>query len=104
MVNKHHKFIEVLNNMLDKEVDELNEIINLLSDSKTMVDSDDLPKDTMVMTAKKNSFTAVKGMVKKASLQIEGVDNEILMNAQEKKVFYQLVRTTMFFRKIFRRK
>lgn len=89
-------------NEVEKEINTLDEIIGILSDDNSVVDSDDVNLDLMIMKTKRNSFQNFKSMLLKASLKIEGVDNEKIMTAGEKKIFYKLVKIIAFIRKVFR--
>lgn len=101
MKSHHEQYLIVLNRMIKKEVDELTELIDILSDDASLVTTDTKSKDVMVMEARKTSFDSIKGMIKKASIQVVGVDKEVIMSKDEKKVFYKLVKFIMFFRKLF---
>ena len=96
------KYIEKLNNILDKEISDLNEIISIICDEDSLTDSSSLDLDVTIMVNKRNTFVDVKRMVAKASLKIDTVDNEVIMTTGEKKIFYKLVKVIMFFRRIFR--
>jgi len=88
---------------LDKEISELDEIINILSDSSAITDSEDKESDIYMMKIKRNTFKTVKGLIKKASLPVSGIDKEIMMSGDEKKLFHKIIKFISFFRRIFKR-
>lgn len=94
------KIIASINN----EINELQEITDILSDDNSVTDTDDLNTDLKIMKAKSNAFKDAKLMVMKASLDVDSIDNEKIMTASEKRLFYKLVKLITFIRKIFRRK
>lgn len=95
--------VEKFCELVDNEIDELTDIINVLSDEKTFITGDTEAVDIMIMKSRRGSFKTAKGMIMKASLEIDSVDNEKIMTVEEKKMFYKIVRIIMFFRKLFRK-
>jgi hypothetical protein len=102
MESKNKRFVNDLTEQLDKEINELDEIINILGDDGSITDSDDANSDLEIMKKKQNIYKDIKGMVKKTSLKMEGFDNEVMLNAREKKVYFKLIKFIMFFRRIFK--
>ena len=103
MESYNKRFLKELNTQLDSEIEDLDELIDILSDEDSVTDVEDKNLDVLIMEVKRKSLSNVKGMIQKASLKIDGVDNEVLMTTDEKKVFYKLIRFMMFFRRIFKR-
>lgn len=103
MKSFHEEYLITLNKLIDKEINDLTEILGILGDSGAVTNTDNLNLDIQIMTARRASFKSVKGMIKKTSIQVVGVDKEVIMSSDEKKVFYKLVRVIMFFRKLFKK-
>ena len=99
-IYKEH-LLEVINRDFDKEIDELSELIEILSDSNSITDTDSLNVDIEIMEKRRGAFQDAKMMVYKASLKITDFDNEKLMTPEEKKWFYKLVRIIRFIRRAY---
>jgi len=104
MVNCMKRYLKVHSNALDTEINQLDEIINILSDENSITDVEDKDSDIYMMKTRRNTFKDAKNVIRKASLEIDGLDNEVLMTSSEKKLFYKFIRFISFFRRIFKRK
>tara|TARA_R110000803_G_scaffold154286_1_gene219058 strand:- start:6886 stop:7158 length:273 start_codon:yes stop_codon:yes gene_type:complete len=88
--------------MIVKEVEELQELTELLSDSSTIADAD-LKGDIGILTQKMKIYKNVRGMIKKASIGSEDFDSKTIMSLEERKLFMKLVRVIIRIRRIFKR-
>ena len=103
MESYNKRFVKELNCYLDDEIGDLDELIDILSDEDSVTDIEDKNLDVLIMETKRKAFKDAKMMIQKASLKIDGVDNEAIMTSGEKKIFYKLVKFVMFIRRIFKR-
>ena len=102
---KHKEFTRILTDEVDNEIREISELIDMLGSSEILTDDGDdnnLKRDIDIMKVKRSTFENVKGLIIKSSIQVEGLDNEITLNREEKKIFFKIVRLIMWFRKLFR--
>jgi hypothetical protein len=88
--------------MIVREVEELQELTELLSDSSTIADAD-LKGDIGILTQKMKIYKNVRGMIKKASMGSEDFDSKTIMSLEERKLFMKLVRVIIRIRRIFKR-
>jgi len=102
-MNKKDRLVNMLTIELQSEITDLDDILNILGDSDSIIDSDSLSTDIKIMETKRNTYETIKLMIAKASLRIDGVENEDVMTRDEKHLFYKLVKITMRFRKLFRK-
>jgi hypothetical protein len=98
----HDLLVERLDSMIVKEVEELQELTELLSDSSTIADAD-LKGDIGILTQKMKIYKNVRGMIKKASMGSEDFDSKTIMSLEERKLFMKLVRVIIRIRRIFKR-
>lgn len=98
----HDLLVERLDLMIVKEVEELQELTELLSDSSTIADAD-LKGDIGILTQKMKIYKNVRGMIKKASMGSEDFDSKTIMSLEERKLFMKLVRVIIRIRRIFKR-
>tara|TARA_B110000285_G_scaffold152235_1_gene169953 strand:- start:3088 stop:3405 length:318 start_codon:yes stop_codon:yes gene_type:complete len=98
----HDLLVERLDLMIVKEVEELQELTELLSDSSTIADAD-LKGDIGILTQKMKIYKNVRGMIKKASIGSEDFDSKTIMSLEERKLFMKLVRVIIRIRRIFKR-
>jgi hypothetical protein len=98
----HDLLVERIDSMIVKEVEELQELTELLSDSSTIADAD-LKGDIGILTQKMKIYKNVRGMIKKASMGSEDFDSKTIMSLEERKLFMKLVRVIIRIRRIFKR-
>jgi hypothetical protein len=98
----HDLLVERIDSMIVKEVEELQELTELLSDSSTIADAD-LKGDIGILTQKMKIYKNVRGMIKKASMGSEDFDAKTIMSLEERKLFMKLVRVIIRIRRIFKR-
>ena len=98
----HDLLVERLDSMIVREVEELQELTELLSDSSTIADAD-LKGDIGILTQKMKIYKNVRGMIKKASMGSEDFDSKTIMSLEERKLFMKLVRVIIRIRRIFKR-
>ena len=98
----HDLLVERLDSMIVREVEELQELTELLSDSSTIADAD-LKGDGGILTQKMKIYKNVRGMIKKASIGSEDFDSKTIMSLEERKLFMKLVRVIIRIRRIFKR-
>jgi len=97
----HDLLVERIDSMIVKEIKELQELTELLSDSSTIADAD-LKGDVLILTQKMEIFKNVRGMIKKASMGSEDFDAKTIMSLEERKLFMGLVRFVIRIRRIFK--
>jgi hypothetical protein len=97
----HDLLVDRLDGLISKEIQELQELTGLLSDSSTIVDAD-LKGDIGILTQKMKIYTNVKGMIRKAALGSEDFDSKTIMSLEERKLFMRLVRFIIRIRRIFK--
>ncbi len=97
----HDLLVDRLDGLISKEIQELQELTDLLSDSSTIVDAD-LKGDIGILTQKMKIYKNVKGMIQKAALGSDEFDSRIIMNLEERKLFMRLVRFVIRIRRIFK--
>lgn len=61
--------------------------------------NDDLDVDMKVIKSRLSGLKDARDMIIKASIEIEGVDNMLLMTMRQKKIFLKLVRIILWFRR-----
>lgn len=93
------QLLKIINRDIDAEIDDLNEIIDILSDDNSITDSDDIPIDIKIMKTKVSTYSNAKSMIQKASLKVNDLDNEKIMTPREKRLMYRLVRIIRFIRR-----
>tara|TARA_R110000822_G_scaffold33947_4_gene96432 strand:- start:2144 stop:2461 length:318 start_codon:yes stop_codon:yes gene_type:complete len=98
----HDLFVDRIDSMIAKEIQELQELTELLSDSSTIVDAD-LKGDVGILTQKMGIYKNVRGMIKKASLGSDDFDSSVIMNLEERKLFMKIVKLIMRVRRFFKR-
>lgn len=87
------KLVEELTN----DITEYNDIIDILSDKDSIVDVKDVSDDVTKMKIKKSSLIDFRNLVLKTAIDLDGIDNETILTAREKAIFYRLVRIAMWF-------
>ena len=97
----HDLLVEKIDSTIVKEIQELQELIELLSDNSTIADAD-LKGDIGILTQKMKIYTNVKGMIRKAALGSEDFDSKTIMSLEERKLFMRLVRFIIRIRRIFK--
>ena len=97
----HDLFVDRLDGLISKEIQELQELTGLLSDSSTIVDAD-LKGDIGILTQKMKIYKNVKGMILKAAAGSEDYDTKTVMSLEERKLFMRLVRFIIRVRRIFK--
>tara|TARA_R110000772_G_scaffold31949_2_gene78547 strand:- start:4429 stop:4746 length:318 start_codon:yes stop_codon:yes gene_type:complete len=97
----HDLLVERIDSMIVKEIGELQELTELLSDSSTIADAD-LKGDVLILTQKMEIFKNVRGMIKKASMGSEDFDAKTIMSLEERKLFMKLVRLLIRVRIMFK--
>lgn len=98
----HDLLVERIDKLIVKEIQELQELTDLLSDSSTIADAD-LKGDIGILTQKMKIYKNVRGMIKKASMGSDEFDSKIIMNLEERKLFMRLVKLLIRVRRIFKR-
>ena len=98
----HDLLVERIDSMIVKEIEELQELTELLSDSSTIADAD-LKGDIGILTQKMKILKNVRGMIQKASMGSDDFDAKTVMSLEERKLFMKLVRVLIYIRRIFRR-
>lgn len=91
--------LDALLSGINKEIDELDDMINVLSSEQEV----GMKNDIDVIINRRISFKDAKGMIIKASLDLDG-KNENTMNTNEKRLLYKIVRTIIYFKNIFKKK
>jgi len=87
---------------IDKEIYSLEELIDIITDTKSVVDFSVDSTDVRVMKSRLSAFKDAKGMIQKLSIDVDGFDNVSIMTDGEKRLYYGLIRTILFFRRLFR--
>lgn len=96
-------FIDRLDSLLVKEIEELHDLTELLGGDGTIVDADDVKGDLLILKQKMEIYKNVKGMIKKAAIGNDSLDATLIMNLEEKKLFIKLVKFIGYARRIFKR-
>lgn len=97
----HDLLVERIDKLIVKEIQELQELTELLSDSSTIADAD-LKGDIGILTQKMKIYKNVRGMIKKASLGSDEFDSRAIMSLEERKLFMKLIRFIIRVRRIFK--
>jgi len=98
----HDLLVEKIDSLIETEIQELQELTELLSDSSTIADAD-LKGDIGILTQKMKIYKNVRGMIKKASMGTDDFDAKIIMSLEERKLFMKLVKLIIRIRRIFKR-
>ena len=106
---KIHKVIDILDEFknilisdIDNEIHWMEELSDILNSGEAIISKDGLSDDLNLIKTKMKTYKDVKGMIKKASVGSSELDTTIIMTADERKVFYKMIKFIMFFRKLFR--
>ena len=97
----HDLLVKRIDLMLFKEVEELQELTELLSDSSTIADAD-LKGDIGILTQKMKIYKNVRGMIQKAALGSDEFDSRVIMSLEERKLFIRLIKFIIRIRRIFK--
>lgn len=97
----HDLLVDRIDSLIVKEIQELQELVELLSDDSTIADAD-LKGDIGILTQKMKIYKNVRGMIKKASMGSEDLDTKVIMSLEERKLFMKIVRLMIRIRRIFK--
>ena len=100
----NERYVYILNDLLDREINDLESVVEILTDENSIIDSDSVSSDVKVMLNRINMFKDFRNMIIKASLEIKDIDNEVMMTTKEKKIFLWIIRKIIFVRRLFNRK
>ena len=95
-------FVDSLNDIIDREIKDLNDICSILTDEKTLGVDNEMKSDIETFKQKAQMLKNTKTMIAKAAIGTEHNDSSLIMNMEEKKIFIRLVKIIYFIRKIFK--
>jgi|SaaInlV_120m_DNA_3_1039746.scaffolds.fasta_scaffold04122_6 hypothetical protein len=98
----HDLLAKKIDSLIVTEIQELQELTELLSDSSTIADAD-LKGDIGILTQKMKIYKNVRGMIKKASMGTDDFDAKLIMSLEERELFMKLVKLIIRIRRIFKR-
>lgn len=88
---------------IDDDIKSSEELVEILGDCNSVIDIENPSEDINIINRKIKTMKTLKNTIIKLSLDLEKekLDNEALLTVDEKKIFYRLIKTIMFFRWLF---